>query len=208
MAFKITDTNHPLRKLASHLQQEVDGFRKKIPNINFGGCGVFAYESAMMLDSLGVKTTILVIEQQEDFERKKNDMLNTIDAGKPYANVNTAVNHVILLINDLGVAFDADGLHHISFSEDGRPVLWHGALIAGTYTLEELKYAAYHAQWNTWFNRLYIPEMKYYIHLIKEHYEGKIADKQQLTSLIKTRRWKRFFLFPMRFCELLFTQLN
>lgn len=199
--YNITDTSHPLRQITSLIESELVQVRKKIPNINLGGCGVFAYELKKILDPLNVKTSILIIDEDHEYCDKKNYLNQVVNLNMKTGYMSTAVNHVILMIDELGVAIDASGVHCISFKQ-GKPYTWHGLYIVGEYTMKELEYAAYNSNWNQYFNRRRIPELKYYLSLIKDKIEGKRINNKTLSKLVRTRMFWQVVEAPIRFIKL------
>lgn len=208
MDFKSIPKFHPLQQLVITLHGELSQLKKKIPNINFGGCGVFAYEMKKALDSLGVQTSILIIDEEQDYLNKKEYLNNVVNMGRKVRYTPTSVNHVILMIDELKLAVDASGVHSLTFHPviTDRVYMWHGMHIMGEYTMKELEYAAYHSQWNSVFNRRRIPELKYYISLIKDKIEGRLTtDTKELKRLINIRKFWQVIESPVRLTKLYFT---
>lgn len=132
--------------LVLSLTQEI---KEKIPNINQGGCGVFAFLVTQELQSRGYNPEIVIlVNRLERRVDKKKEVLNNIFNGNKVARgekVDTSFAHCYLNVG--GLVFDGTS---IGIKLKDR---WSCYATDGTYTLEELKLALKVGGWNPTYSR-------------------------------------------------------
>ncbi len=122
----------------------------KIPEVNRGGCGVFALKMVKELKKLGYNPNIVILTNwMEDYGDKKdtlNNLLNKIPVGS-LEKKDTSFSHCCVEIG--GLYFDAHyvGLDFLRKWED------YEVNINNTYTIEEMEVALKVGGWNGAYNR-------------------------------------------------------
>ncbi len=122
--------------------------RIKVPEVNEGGCAIFASLMYKELKALGYNPTINILHDSwsKDINRNKVTLNKVINKEKvaSYDKRSTSFNHCCLEVE--GVYFDGifSGSHPIDFYPDG---------IQGFYSIQELDTAIKVAGWNSTYNR-------------------------------------------------------
>jgi hypothetical protein len=124
-------------------------FSKEIPEINAGGCGVFALHVSKELRKLGYSPNIVIITNmwEQSLEIKKR-VLNNVMNRKPAEGNKSETSFAHCCIEVDGLYFDA--LQKGAALEDKWRV-WYK--FSGTYTEEEMELALKIGGWNSRYSR-------------------------------------------------------
>lgn len=136
-----------LKDLVVALNQQI---RKEIPEINAGGCGVFALLMSKQLIKLGYNPSIgIMLSMWGDCSVEiKKTVLNNVMNNKhvrPSDKKETSFAHCCIMVD--GLTFDGKDLND-SFKER-----WGNYPIAGQYTIEEMELALKIGSWNSDYSR-------------------------------------------------------
>ncbi len=142
------------KRIVSYVFKEYnERITPKVPNLNIGGCGVFAEHLYKLLISVGVKPKIVVIT---DNIAAMNDRI--LNNGDEWGAI---IKHIVLFIN--GKYIDSDGvynsvkdIHHNKY----------GTLITDKLTIEVLEKWNKGDFWNECFDK------KKYTPFIKKQFKG------------------------------------
>lgn len=118
----------------------------KIPEINAGGCGVYASIMYKQLVELGYKPNIVIFDRDSSLDYKKETLNNVMNNNKvnSYDKRNTSFLHCCLEVG--GFYFDGE-----AWGADIQ-ANWGGYNV-GYYTIEELDTALKVGGWNTSYDR-------------------------------------------------------
>lgn len=122
---------------------------KEIPEINNGGCGVFALLMSKQLEKLGYKPTISILTGSWEIDvPTKKEVLNSVKNKLPIncgRKSDTSFAHCCIEVG--GLIFDGEMLG-LSFKD-----AWRRYPITGSYTIEELELSLKVGSWNSSYSR-------------------------------------------------------
>ena len=136
-----------LKDLVQEINKQI---RVEIPNINSGGCGVFALLMSKKLVELGFKPSIGIMLSKwgensvEDKKRVINNVKNNQKV-QAYEKRETSFAHCCVMVE--GLTFDG------KFLNDDFKDQWGSYPIAGEYTIEEMEVALKVGSWNDTYSR-------------------------------------------------------
>jgi len=147
---------------------------EKYPNINSGGCCVFASHLAELLYEKGYYVSIRIANMDNKNDnvnitnfRKNNNTLEWQNPCRVYNDSDIWFKHVLLEIENGGIRYlyDTNGFVSINYYCD---------ILEGRLTLEEARKSAdFSWNWNKTFNRQDIPEIKKIIDYYLNQLENK-----------------------------------
>jgi hypothetical protein len=124
--------------------------KNEIPEINHGGCGVFALIMAKQLELLGYNPTISILTNYfgdtEDKKRVLNEVMNGNKVNRS-EKLGTSFAHCCIEVG--GLIFDGK-MVGVAFKEK-----WISYPITGSYSIEELSLALKIGSWNDDYSRKY-----------------------------------------------------
>ena len=133
-----------------------DQTNENIPDLNFGGCGFYAYFVSKKLIMLGFKPEILVLDRYGARIIEKYRVLDQIKSNQKTSvpsNSLSASHFVVKLENYI---FDSNEIIDLENNPLKEGEWIFGCEYIGKYTVEDMAIALYRdkAGWNNWYNRL------------------------------------------------------
>lgn len=153
-----------LRKLIK-LGEDID---EMIPELNHGGCSLYAALLASRLEELNLQVRALVIADL-DYLQGKYNLCDLYDATKPHnaaqwRDIVPFISHVLIKLDIDGIGYVHDSeltLPHHKFMEEHS---WGVDPLPGDISVSVLRALASATGWNTCFNRRkYFPLIEYII---------------------------------------------
>lgn len=123
--------------------------RKEIPEINYGGCGVFSLIIAKQLELLGYSPVISILTNsfEEKVEGKKKILNEVMNGNKVYPSQKSDTSFAHCCIEVGGLIFDGKTIG-VAFKEQ-----WRNYPITGSYSIKELSLALKIGSWNDDYSR-------------------------------------------------------
>lgn len=150
------------KDLYSALNSELPIVKDNFPEINYGGCGVFALFLSKELDKLGIEHSITWIGQYEGYDSDYNthDLIHSIfdDNGSKtnvcdFHNNDLTLSHIMVVID--GYLVDATGVYLDLDDAD-----WGNREELAIITQKQLELLVSKPDgWNDWFDRDNIPNV-------------------------------------------------
>jgi len=116
----------------------------EIENLSCGGCGIFCYLMKKKLDELGIESKIIAFDYYPRSIKKAKSNIRNFLSNKPFNNQMGASHFVV---SAEGILFD--GYHTYKNTKE----VGFGEAV-DFYTIEELKIAINHGEWNTTYDRI------------------------------------------------------
>lgn len=153
-------------QLAETIHKNLIGINRKVPNLNRGGCGVFAVYFAEIMQSYGFNAKIIQICEHEagffsydtdyykDHFKEKNSIVhNAVVNHKPIDGEEVAIGaHYCVQIDDF--YFDSN---KVSILKNNEIALAYKYDIVGEVSVKDMEYVSIDSRGNIW-NEMYNPK--------------------------------------------------
>lgn len=174
----------------SELTKFAKSVKRKYPDINRGGCGVFAALIAKRLQQF-YPVQIVVFGEEGDSSIDVIRSKVSTNLPKVWQSAGINFNHLVIeFIDDNGDKwhYDATGIH----APDGS--IWEDRQIPGYVTVDEvIELASVQEGWNYTFNRKMIPELD---NIVQDFFGNYGLLKTEL-SLSRWHKWWDTILLPL-----------
>lgn len=127
-----------------------------VPNLNYGGCGFYAYFMSKKLIMLGYQPEILVLERFGVKIEGKYKILNAIKNNQEIPIPRNSLSSAHFIVRCGNYVFDSDEIIDL----ENNPLKLNESLFGwqyiGNYTVEDMAIALYRDRmgWNDWYDRL------------------------------------------------------